>query len=78
MNLIERINDLNSIQKGLLFFYLIISGNFIGDLLSCRIKELFTNNLYIKHIISLLSLYFFVIISDERLSSYNPLYTLFL
>ena len=30
-----------SVQKGLLFFFLIISGNYIGELLSCRTQRLF-------------------------------------
>ena len=29
------------VQKGILFFFLIISGNYIGELLSCRTQKLF-------------------------------------
>ena len=64
-----------SIAKGLLFFYLIISGNYLGELLSCRIERLFADNMPTKHIIALISLYFFVIISDSRLSKINPIIT---
>lgn len=68
--------NLVSVAKGLLFFYLIISGNYIGDLLSCRIERLFNNNMLTKHLIAIISLYFFVIISDSRLSKINPIKTL--
>lgn len=76
MNFFLEKNNLASIQKGLLFFVLIISGNFIGELLSCRTQKLFKNSMLIKHVIAFVSLYFFVIISDDQLSAYNPAYTL--
>ena len=65
-----------SVQKGLLFFFLIISGNYIGELLSCRTQRLFSDNMTSKHVIALLSLYFFVIVSDSKLQKYNPIVTL--
>ena len=68
--------NLISVQKGMLFFFLIISGNYTGQLLSCRTQRLFTRNMISKHIIALLSLYFFVIVSDSRLQKYNPVITL--
>ena len=75
MTLLQQ-DNIVAIQKGMLFFLLIISGNFIGELLSCRIRKLFLKSMLIKHIIALISLYFFVIISDSRLSKFNPLKTL--
>jgi hypothetical protein len=71
------VDNLILVQKGILFFLLIISGNYIGELLSCRTQTLFTNNMYSKHIIALISLYFFVIVSDSKLQKYNPIITLF-
>ncbi len=65
------------VQKGMLFFFLIISGNYIGELLSCRTQKLFSQSMYSKHIIALLSLYFFVIVSDSKLQKYNPIITFF-
>jgi hypothetical protein len=64
-----------TMQKGLLFFFLIISGNFLGELLSCRTQKLFKRKMVVKHLIGLISLYFFVIISDNKLSKYNPIVT---
>ena len=68
--------NLISVQKGMLFFFLIISGNYIGELLSCRTQRLFSENMISKHVIALLSLYFFVVVSDSKLQKYNPLITL--
>ena len=68
-------NNFISVQKGMLFFLLIISGNYIGELLSCRTQKLFSHNMYAKHGIALISLYFFVVISDNRLQKYNPIIT---
>ncbi len=66
------------IHKGLLLFLLIISGNYIGNLFSCRIQNAFTNNIYSKHIIGFISLYFFIILVDPNLERINPLKTLIL
>jgi hypothetical protein len=68
-------NNFISVQKGMLFFLLIISGNYIGELLSCRTQKLFSHNMYAKHGIALISLYFFVVISDNQLQKYNPIIT---
>lgn len=65
-----------TVQKGMLFFFLIISGNYIGELLSCRTQKLFGKSMVSKHVIALISLYFFVVISDSKLQQYNPVITL--
>ena len=44
----------------LFILYLIISGNYIGELLGCRLQEAFSEIAYVKHIIAFLSLYYFV------------------
>lgn len=44
----------------LFILYLIISGNYIGELLGCRLQETFSEIAYVKHIIAFLSLYYFV------------------
>jgi len=64
------------VQKGMLFFFLIISGNYIGGLLSCRTKKLFATSMFAKHLIAMMSLYFFVVVSDSKLQQYNPVITL--
>lgn len=64
------------IKKGLLFFFIILSGNYLGKLLACHTQRIFTNSMIVKHIIGFISLYFFVIITDEKMKKYNPLLTL--
>ena len=61
--------------KSLFVFNLIISGNYIGDLFGCRIQDLFDKNIYIKHLLGFLTLYFFVSLVDDELK-YNAIYKL--
>ena len=44
----------------LFLLYLIISGNYTGDLFGCRLQEAFTELAYAKHLIAFFSLYYFV------------------
>ena len=46
--------------NALFILYLIISGNYIGDLFGCRLQEAFTEIAFIKHLLAFLSLYYFV------------------
>ena len=48
------------LSKQLFFFFLIVSGNYIGQLLSCNIQHKFTTNRYSTHILGLMTMYFFV------------------
>ena len=45
---------------GLLILMLMISGGYIGQLLPCETQKLFTENMYMKHLIGLFSVIFFV------------------
>jgi hypothetical protein len=42
-----------------------VSANFTGNLFSCDIQRMFTNNLYAKHIICFSLLLFFVILTNK-------------
>ena len=44
--------------NGMLFLILIISSNFVGDLLNCKYQRVVINNAYIKHLIAFFILYF--------------------
>ena len=44
--------------------FLIIASNYIGELFPCQVQELLTSNVYLKHIISYLTLLFFVVLTD--------------
>ena len=59
---------MDSLIKGgnhLFILYLVISGNYLYNLFGCRIQRAFVNNMYIKHLLGLLTLFFFVSLSDK-------------
>lgn len=74
-NKILNLENISAIHKGMLLFLLIISGNYIGSLVSCRTQYLLNNNIYFKHFIGFISLYFFIILVELNI---NPLKSLFL
>jgi len=64
--------DFIVLQKGLLFFYLILLGNFTAELLGCKVQRFFDNKQIPKHIIGFISLYFFVFLADDKIVKLNP------
>tara|TARA_Y100000991_G_scaffold215018_1_gene204193 strand:+ start:520 stop:1134 length:615 start_codon:yes stop_codon:yes gene_type:complete len=58
-------NNYALLSKQLFFFFLIVSGNYIGNLLSCNIQYKFMTNRYTTHILGLMTMYFFVTFVDE-------------
>ena len=44
--------------KGVFLLILAIAGNFVAETLGCRTRELLTNNMYAKHLVSVFILYF--------------------
>ena len=63
-------NDIANIHIVVLLFILIVSGNYIGKLLPCRVQHKLEHNMILKHFIGILTLSFFVILS---LTSYDKL-----
>lgn len=57
---------MDSALTGFGLLYLGISSNYTGELFSCDARRLFTNNIYVKHVLSFLLLTFFIIASDKR------------
>ena len=47
--------------------FLIIASNYIGELFPCRVQDLLMHNVYLKHLISYLTLVFFVVLTDTAL-----------
>ena len=72
------LENLTLVHKGILLFLLIISGNYIGNLFSCRIQEYFDTSIFAKHSIGFISLYFFVMLAEPKLQELNPINTLLL
>ena len=54
--------------QNIFILLLIISGNYIGELFPCRIQDLLSKNVFIKHFIGLLTLIFFVNLTDTNLN----------
>ena len=50
----------------IILFCLLISGNYIGELFSCSIQRSFSKNRIHKHILGILTLYFFVTALDNK------------
>ena len=53
-------------SKQIFFFFLVISGNYISEIFSCNIQKHFSNNRIIKHILGFMTIYFLVILVDEK------------
>ncbi len=57
---------LNKISENfiiLFIFILVISGNYIGELLPCRIQYTLQNNMIYKHFFGILTMFFFVLLA---------------
>lgn len=48
-------------------FILIISGNYLGELFPCKVQDLFTHNIYVKHFLGFVTLVFFVTLTVPEL-----------
>jgi len=57
---IEKILPVSS----LFVLFMIIGGNFLAPLFPCKLQRMLTNNMYVKHILGLLTLIFFVELAD--------------
>jgi len=55
-------------------FYLIISSNFLGELFSCKFRELLSSNMIIKHLLGILTFGFIVIFSSIDPDDENIIY----
>jgi hypothetical protein len=44
--------------NGMFFLLLIISSGFVDDILNCKYQRLVINNIYMKHLVAFLTLYF--------------------
>jgi len=44
--------------NGMFFLLLIISSGFVGDILNCKYQRTIVNNIYMKHLVAFLTLYF--------------------
>lgn len=56
-------------------FLLIISGNFIGELLPCKVQQTMRENMYIKHFLGYMTLLFFVVLTLPELFEEKVLFS---
>ena len=56
---------LNKIILAIFLFYLIIFSNYTKELLGCKLKKIFKNNIYSKHLIAFILLYLLINIIDD-------------
>ena len=52
--------------KSIFLLFLVVSGNFIGELLGCKTRQIFTNNIYVKHMILIFLIYFTIDLTEEK------------
>jgi hypothetical protein len=61
-------NRIGSLVGGLFIFYLLLSGNFTGELLNCQFQNILRNNIIIKHVVGFFMLYFFVNLASTNVN----------
>lgn len=76
MKVLEKINNFLRLfeYKALFILYLIIAANFIAQTFGCKIQYLLNNNMYVKHLITFFTLFFFIILlspTDPNIDSEN-------
>jgi len=69
------INFVTNSITGLFLLYLIILGNFSGELLNCRIQELFTEVALAKHVVIFFTIYYFINLTSPE--EHNPIQNLY-
>ncbi len=57
--------DIAGNSFSLFVLYLVISGNFLAPLFSCRLREMIENSMFARHILGFLTLTFFVVIATK-------------
>ena len=53
-------------NKSLFLLFLVVSGNYIGELLGCKTQKLLSENIYMKHIVLLCLIYFTINLVGEK------------
>ena len=64
--------NINNLLKTIFLLILAISGNFIAETLGCKTQKLLSENIYSKHIVILLLLYFAMDITSNKTTPISP------
>lgn len=63
---LEEINNISDLVLPLFAFYLIVFCNFTKELIGCRIQSTFDTNMYGKHFVGFILLFFLIIMVDPN------------
>lgn len=64
--MLENMNNISDISLPLFAFYLIVFCNFTKEILGCNLIHVLDTNMYAKHLVAFMLLYFLVIIVDPK------------
>jgi integral membrane sensor domain MASE1 len=64
MNLLEE--SILESSRNIFVLYLIVSGNFLANLFGCRTQKAFGNEMWLKHLLGFMTLYFFVALVNTK------------
>lgn len=57
--------EATNISNSIFILYMLIGANFLANLFGCRIQDMLSNNMLLKHIIGFMTLLFFVVMVDK-------------
>jgi hypothetical protein len=74
--MLDVLNNINpEVTTPFIILSVLMSANYLGEIFPCRVQKLFSNNMYVKHILGILSLMFFVVLTRPNLyTSTNFIY----
>lgn len=55
-----------SSSRNIFVLYLILSSNFLANLFGCRVQDAFAHEMWLKHLLGFMTLYFFVVLVNEK------------
>lgn len=62
--------------RNVFMLYLVLAGSFLQPLFPCHSSRLFTQSMWVRHILGFLTLIFFVVVTDTELDAYIPFGTI--
>ena len=67
--------SIDEVIKGVFLLILAISGNFVAEMLGCKTQKILTENMFAKHLVTLLIIYFCI---DFTFDNSEPPHTMFI
>ena len=58
--------DLIQYNKSLFLLFLVVCGNYIGELLGCKTQKILSENIFMKHIVLLCLIFFTINLVDDK------------